>query len=263
MGMVELPIAGCYVKHTAERCRDALKAQRDEARRELAVDAIQIEQLKIMVNAEGQRLAFERAEAAEKRAAEAECARDEYLRHCESYGKAIDLHNKAAALALEALANASARLAEAERERDEAQRIEVAARAMRDEYRSTWEDEYARAERLRTALDVIAAREWDRGRDRSVQIALAALAQSADATETGAKTSRDYATRVRRFSETTGRLRGGNRHHDRCVCQEKEVGTFADTPHVHYGKPPFSCARCECEAYEPAVVDALETKDGP
>ena len=72
--------------------------------------------------------------------------------------------------------------------------------------------------------------------------------------------STDYAVRVQRFRDTTGALRGGNRHPDRCVCQTKETGTFADTPHVHYPEPPFACARCKCEAYEPAVPSASEPK---
>lgn len=60
--------------------------------------------------------------------------------------------------------------------------------------------------------------------------------------------------RSRRFNETTGSLYGGNQHPDRCVCQEKETGPNAGTPHKHYSEPPYGCARCsECKGYEPAV----------
>lgn len=61
-------------------------------------------------------------------------------------------------------------------------------------------------------------------------------------------------TRVRRFNDTTGCSRGGNFHPDRCVCQTKETGQFADTPHKHYREPPYACARCHCAAYRPAVA---------
>ena len=46
---------------------------------------------------------------------------------------------------------------------------------------------------------------------------------------------------------------GGNSDPNRCVCAEKELGRNADTPHRHYEEPPYSCARCECEAYVPAI----------
>ena len=59
--------------------------------------------------------------------------------------------------------------------------------------------------------------------------------------------------RSRRFNDTTGVLRGGNAHRDRCCCQTKETGSNADTPHKHYSEPPFDCARCGCEAYVPAT----------
>lgn len=65
-----------------------------------------------------------------------------------------------------------------------------------------------------------------------------------------------YELRVRRFSETTGVLRGGNAHPDRCVCQTKETGPYADTPHTHYQVPPYACARCKCAAYDPALPSA-------
>ena len=46
---------------------------------------------------------------------------------------------------------------------------------------------------------------------------------------------------------------GGNSDPNRCVCAEKEKGRNADTPHRHYEEPPYSCARCECTAYTPAI----------
>lgn len=62
------------------------------------------------------------------------------------------------------------------------------------------------------------------------------------------------ATRSKRFNETTGALSGGNRHPDRCVCQEQENGRYADTPHKHYSEPPYKCARCaQCTEYRPAI----------
>lgn len=63
------------------------------------------------------------------------------------------------------------------------------------------------------------------------------------------------AERVRRFHDTTGALYGGNTHPDRCVCQRKETGQYAGTPHVHYQEPPFSCARCPCKAYVAEVAN--------
>jgi hypothetical protein len=59
--------------------------------------------------------------------------------------------------------------------------------------------------------------------------------------------------RLQRFNDGTGCLYGGNSHPDRCVCQEKETGRFAGTPHKHYDEPPYNCARCRCKAYDPAV----------
>ena len=64
--------------------------------------------------------------------------------------------------------------------------------------------------------------------------------------------------RLRRFNEETACLVGGNQHPDRCVCQEKETGQFAGTPHKHYDEPPYECARCECKSYRPAVPAASE-----
>lgn len=63
--------------------------------------------------------------------------------------------------------------------------------------------------------------------------------------------------RIRRFKATTGALYGGNDHPDRCVCQRKETGPYAGTPHQHYQEPPFGCARCggACKGYEPEVSD--------
>jgi hypothetical protein len=60
--------------------------------------------------------------------------------------------------------------------------------------------------------------------------------------------------RLQRFNEGTACLSGGNSHPDRCVCQTKETGQFAGTPHKHYDEPPYSCARCGCEAYVPAIA---------
>lgn len=58
--------------------------------------------------------------------------------------------------------------------------------------------------------------------------------------------------RLQCFNDGTACLSGGNAHPDRCVCQEKETGQFADTPHKHHGKLPYSsCGRCKCRAYEP------------
>lgn len=72
------------------------------------------------------------------------------------------------------------------------------------------------------------------------------------------------AERSKNFNDTTGSLRGGNSHPDRCKCQEKETGTYADTPHKHYPEPPYSCGRCKCKAYEPAVATARQCLDtGP
>lgn len=62
--------------------------------------------------------------------------------------------------------------------------------------------------------------------------------------------------RLQRFNDGTGCLSGGNSHFDRCVCQEKEKGQFAGTPHKHYDEPPYGCARCGCKAYEPAIPAA-------
>jgi hypothetical protein len=59
--------------------------------------------------------------------------------------------------------------------------------------------------------------------------------------------------RVKRFNSTVGAIRGGNDHPDRCVCQRKETGPFADTPHVHYDAAPHQCARCGCPGYEPEL----------
>lgn len=97
----------------------------------------------------------------------------------------------------------------------------------------------------------------------------------------------DYGDRSRRFNETTGVSGymtaigplGGNHHPDRCVCQGNPnptrlsgdglrrgaCGPNGDTtPHKHYDKPPYSCARClECSAYEPhdvAKANALKRK---
>lgn len=58
--------------------------------------------------------------------------------------------------------------------------------------------------------------------------------------------------RLQRFNDGTGCLTGGNQHSDRCVCQTKETGQFAGTPHKHYDEPPYACARCGCKAYDPA-----------
>lgn len=87
-----------------------------------------------------------------------------------------------------------------------------------------------------------------------------------------------FETRMRRFNETTGvygyvatgqRLLGGNHHPDRCRCQgdpflgdgsgsREALGhgshspTGDTTPHKHYSKPPFKCARCsDCDGYVP------------
>jgi hypothetical protein len=86
--------------------------------------------------------------------------------------------------------------------------------------------------------------------------------------------------RLRRFNETTGVAGymtkhgplGGNWHPDRCKCQgdpptPEQIEGWTDmtlrrgvadrakggdtTPHKHYQKPPYSCARCECGAYVP------------
>jgi hypothetical protein len=50
-------------------------------------------------------------------------------------------------------------------------------------------------------------------------------------------------------------LRGGNSDPNRCECTEQETGQNADTPHRHYDKPPFGCARCRCPAYKPAIPE--------
>jgi hypothetical protein len=94
--------------------------------------------------------------------------------------------------------------------------------------------------------------------------------------------SESWEERSRRFNETTGvcgyvgwigdRLvtLGGNHHPDRCRCQGDPFpgdgrgnsmmlrrGThskdpYADTtPHKHYDRTPFSCARCSCDHYVP------------
>lgn len=84
--------------------------------------------------------------------------------------------------------------------------------------------------------------------------------------------------RSRRFNETTGvfgymsksGVRGGNHHPDRCRCQGDPFrgdgagsnealrrgahnrDPYADTtPHKHYDRPPFACARCSCDRYLP------------
>lgn len=61
--------------------------------------------------------------------------------------------------------------------------------------------------------------------------------------------------RSRLFNDTTGALAGGNRHPHRCVCQTQETGAYADTPHKHYDEAPYDCARCQCEAYRPAIAE--------
>lgn len=48
-------------------------------------------------------------------------------------------------------------------------------------------------------------------------------------------------------------LRGGNTDPNRCVCAEQEKGQNACTPHRHYEEAPYSCARCQCTAYSPAI----------
>jgi hypothetical protein len=58
-------------------------------------------------------------------------------------------------------------------------------------------------------------------------------------------------------------LRGGTTDPNRCVCAEEEVGRYAGTPHRHYPEPPFACARCECEAYRPAIASAAPTEEPP
>ena len=66
----------------------------------------------------------------------------------------------------------------------------------------------------------------------------------------------DTAQRVQRFNATTGAIRGGNEHPDRRECQHGP-DAHPDTPHQHYDRPPFSCARCghrNCEGYRPAVA---------
>lgn len=62
---------------------------------------------------------------------------------------------------------------------------------------------------------------------------------------------RDNGERVRRFNATTGVLSGGTNHPDRCRCQDRP-DRFPGTPHKHYEEPPYSCARCACDAYAPA-----------
>jgi hypothetical protein len=37
----------------------------------------------------------------------------------------------------------------------------------------------------------------------------------------------------------------------RCVCHDMEMDQYAGTPHRHYDDPPYSCARCDCQAYTP------------
>lgn len=68
--------------------------------------------------------------------------------------------------------------------------------------------------------------------------------------------------RIDLFKHTTGAFgymtrhgpTSANLHPDRCVCQKKERGINAGTPHQHYREPPFRCARCsECTGYEPEL----------
>ena len=65
--------------------------------------------------------------------------------------------------------------------------------------------------------------------------------------------------RSRAFNDSTGALswgrRSANEHPHRCVCQAREMGRYAGTPHKHYAEAPHMCARCECRAYEPAFPD--------
>jgi len=68
-----------------------------------------------------------------------------------------------------------------------------------------------------------------------------------------APSSPPEASALERVSAIHKGIYGGNSDPNRCVCAEKETGRYADTPHVHYRKPPFACARCECKAYEPAL----------
>jgi thymidylate synthase (FAD) len=62
----------------------------------------------------------------------------------------------------------------------------------------------------------------------------------------------DDVERINRFRNTTGTFNGGNDHPDRCVCQRKEVGQFADTPHTHYTDTK-RCARCHCDKYQAEI----------
>lgn len=84
--------------------------------------------------------------------------------------------------------------------------------------------------------------------------------------------------RSRHFNETTGVYGymsasgplGGNHHPDRCRCQgdpfpgdgRRDPMTLRrgahsmdprsdTTPHKHYDRPPFACARCSCDRYVP------------
>lgn len=58
------------------------------------------------------------------------------------------------------------------------------------------------------------------------------------------------------FNDTTGAvswcLRPAWEHPHACKCNAKEKhGQYAGTPHKHYDEPPFACARCSCEAFDP------------
>lgn len=51
---------------------------------------------------------------------------------------------------------------------------------------------------------------------------------------------------VRGYTSANGPT-GADRHPDRCICQNET------TPHKHYDRPSFTCARClECDGYTPA-----------
>jgi len=63
--------------------------------------------------------------------------------------------------------------------------------------------------------------------------------------------------RVRRFRNTTGVLSWNGQHAglhpDACVCNT-EPDSYPGTPHTHYEEPPYSCARCDCQAYRPRLA---------
>lgn len=57
---------------------------------------------------------------------------------------------------------------------------------------------------------------------------------------------------AKRAASIRGGIYGAIGDPNRCVCSDKETGRYADTPHKHYDKPPFACARCKCKAYRPS-----------